>query len=191
MKKLIVSAVALTAAIMVRGASVDWSFDGTYDTPETYNYSLYWLNSADGASTYASALAGGTYSSASDFTAAIASDLAQVYGGQPVSTGTGGFASGLFTDVNGTEVYSALILQSTAEGANIFYYDDLALAGLTYSAGQPAPGSLDIYNDDAGYTSGGVIKYTAGGGGGDVPEPTSGLLLALGGAMLALRRRRA
>ena len=28
-----------------------------------------------------------------------------------------------------------------------------------------------------------------GGGGGDVPEPTSGLLLLIGGAMLALRRK--
>ena len=33
--------------------------------------------------------------------------------------------------------------------------------------------------------------YKSFGGGGGVPEPTSGLLLALGGAMLALRRRRA
>ena len=33
--------------------------------------------------------------------------------------------------------------------------------------------------------------WKGGSGGGGVPEPTSGLLLALGGAMLALRRRRA
>ena len=188
MKKLIVSVVALTAAIIAKGASVDWSFDGSYDSPETYNYTMYWLDSADGASTYAAALAGGTYESAAAFTAAIAGN--KVSG--PIAIDEYGSAAGAFTGVDGTEVYSALILQSTAEGANIFYYDDLALAGLTYSAGQPAPGSLDIFNDDAGYTSGGVIKYTAGGGGGgDIPEPTSGLLLALGGAMLALRRRRA
>lgn len=31
--------------------------------------------------------------------------------------------------------------------------------------------------------------YTAGGGGGDIPEPTSGLLLLVGAGMLALRRK--
>ena len=36
-----------------------------------------------------------------------------------------------------------------------------------------------------------TIPVTSGGSSSDVPEPTSGLLLVLGGAMLALRRRRA
>ena len=43
----------------------------------------------------------------------------------------------------------------------------------------------------AAWTGTGFTTYTAEGGGGDVPEPTSGLLLLVGGAMLALRRRRA
>lgn len=44
------------------------------------------------------------------------------------------------------------------------------------------------------WTVSGITKTAQSGGGGgssDVPEPTSGLLLVLGGAMLALRRRRA
>ena len=42
----------------------------------------------------------------------------------------------------------------------------------------------------AGWTASAFTTITAQGGG-DVPEPTSGLLLLVGGAMLALRRRRA
>ena len=41
------------------------------------------------------------------------------------------------------------------------------------------------------WTVSGITKTAQSGGGSGVPEPTSGLLLALGGAMLALRRRRA
>ena len=51
------------------------------------------------------------------------------------------------------------------------------------------PGSLSSIITGMGGAMGGTVT-TGGGGGGGVPEPTSGLLLALGGAMLALRRRR-
>ena len=49
-------------------------------------------------------------------------------------------------------------------------------------------GSLD---DDLGaFPTTGWAKSGGGGGGGTIPEPTSGLLLVVGGAMLALRRKR-
>ena len=50
----------------------------------------------------------------------------------------------------------------------------------------PTSGSLDDTYGAFSPTS----AWSGGSGGGDVPEPTSGLLLVLGGAMLALRRRR-
>ena len=48
-----------------------------------------------------------------------------------------------------------------------------------------------IDNAGLGTASSMTIPVTSGGSSSDVPEPTSGLLLVLGGAMLALRRRRA
>ena len=54
---------------------------------------------------------------------------------------------------------------------------------LTVNAGWTEPGDPTI-------TASGFNKVTISGGG-DIPEPTSGLLLLFGGAMLALRRRRA
>ena len=51
--------------------------------------------------------------------------------------------------------------------------------------------SFDIEDDTASFSNWTVNLAGSGGGGtGGVPEPTSGLLLVLGGAMLALRRRR-
>ena len=53
-------------------------------------------------------------------------------------------------------------------------------------------GDTDLGNIvPSSWTVSGITKTPVGGGGGSgVPEPTSGLLLALGGAMLALRRKR-
>ena len=45
-------------------------------------------------------------------------------------------------------------------------------------------------NPPTSWTVSGITKTAQSSGGGDIPEPTSGLLLVLGGAMLALRRRR-
>jgi hypothetical protein len=53
----------------------------------------------------------------------------------------------------------------------------------------PTKGTIPTFdNDGSGYVRANIGIV---GGSTDVPEPTSGLLLVLGGAMLALRRRRA
>ena len=61
----------------------------------------------------------------------------------------------------------------------------------TYTVQVPENGGKGLQMDLTGMTSSGWTAISGGGGGSGVPEPTSGLLLALGGAMLALRRRRA
>ena len=65
------------------------------------------------------------------------------------------------------------------------------LGQITGTDATSSPTSLIINEDWSGtdtITAGGFNKVTVSGG---IPEPTSGLLLLLGGAMLALRRRRA
>ena len=65
-------------------------------------------------------------------------------------------------------------------------------AQFTTASSESFPTTLNYTTGDG--FAGGVSPMSSatwGGGGADVPEPTSGLLLVLGGAMLALRRRRA
>lgn len=61
--------------------------------------------------------------------------------------------------------------------SNQVTYQDLLAAGYISNSGLEAP-------------AGGGFSYSAAGGGYSVPEPTSGVLLLIGGALLALRRRR-
>ena len=63
------------------------------------------------------------------------------------------------------------------------------LTGNDPANASPATTTYSATQIDGFKTAAGGYKSFSGGGG--VPEPTSGLLLALGGAMLALRRRRA
>ena len=85
--------------------------------------------------------------------------------------------------------------------ANEKYWVSGKMSATTYNPdASPAEQAVagNEYNDIATlnqeanvYSTGANWKSFSGSSGGDVPEPTSGLLLVLGGAMLALRRRRA
>ena len=68
-----------------------------------------------------------------------------------------------------------------------YYMVSSAQTGFSYSTSPDDGVPVSFKTSDAGTWT----KYTPASSGGDVPEPTSGLLLAIGGAMLALRRRRA
>ncbi len=90
---------------------------------------------------------------------------------------------------SGVDGYYAVIVapKGTTSGS---YMD---LGQVTGTTGASSPTDLTI---NAGWegtdtiTASGFNKVTISGGG-DIPEPTSGLLLLVGGAMLALRRKRA
>ena len=73
--------------------------------------------------------------------------------------------------------------------ATYAYVTDVRSASTTSlgGAGNISWGDLDDTDNFSNWT----VNLAGSSGGGGVPEPTSGLLLALGGAMLALRRRRA
>ena len=146
---------------------------------------------SDGASVYA-------FSGASGIGATLAALLKDegvdafntALSGYNYSTDTlsGGAASGTIYNAGATDYATVFVFKDgVAEGKEFAYYDGVDASGSVYTP--PAGGTpLELWGDDP-YTTA-TIK-TAGGGGTDVPEPTSGLLLVLGGAMLALRRRRA
>ena len=80
----------------------------------------------------------------------------------------------------GDTVYSAVIFTATEGGKD-------------YYMGAKFTGEIDALGSDLQFASlkSKVGSWTTSGGGTDIPEPTSALLLLVGGSMLALRRKRA
>ena len=170
MKKMIVLAVVALAAAFSQAASLDWKYGATADDV--------------GKTVYV--LAGTTAVTEWDSVGALSA----------AALGSGTVAkSGRAYATNGT-VADASITKTSAD----IYYVVVSADGSTFDVTSVANMAASVYDPNnqestpgantslssASITSSG---NSFGGGGGDVPEPTSGLLLVLGGAMLALRRK--
>ena len=174
MKKLFVFFVLLLACVGVNAACVDWKVSGSEATAGNIVYIVGALSD--------------TWTSVSDIAAAAAAFGSQGTSGTIVKAGrnyatNGTLASDSVTKTSG-DVYFVIVSGSDATS---YTYVKVDLSGYTYEGIEPPPGS---YITTATDLLAGVSKSFSGGSG-DVPEPTSGFLLLVGGAMLALRRRRA
>jgi len=196
MKKLMIMLVALAVGVAANAASITWGGyvsnenDGADTAQEGTVFNLIFLGSND----FSGDLAGLTY----DTTTGL------------LGTGTG---SG-FTAKAGQELVGSHTLDAT-EAANYSFQETFERAD---SAGGVNGNYLMVMFDATTpdyywanqYTVSGISDLTTAGAiddftwaigigtvnsvttsGGGIPEPTSGLLLLVGGAMLALRRRRA
>ena len=175
MKKLITAGVIAFVGLALNAATVSWSMDYSYQpgtTSYAENYLVYFFDNT-------------TFSRAEANTALGNADTSFI---------TNGFAAGDLTDDegyvaadgignygNGVEVTGYLVIfnASTVADATLAYLTDTA-SGSTTTAGLPA--SLS-FGDVTGTQT--ASNWAA------VPEPTSGLLLLLGMAGLALKRKRA
>ena len=83
--------------------------------------------------------------------------------------------------------YLAIITSTTAEE---FYYLASDLSAYTYDKENQEAATASPFSTTASTLLAGT-KVTFGEGGDVVPEPTSGMLLLVGGALLALKRKRA
>ena len=191
MKKLMIALVAVAAAVVANAASFSWSapsgrlLNGTGNTGAA-NYV------ADGTTAYllfASALSQADL--VSGFNTAGGASYASTVAGKAVSTGSVNDAARIdsvaFTsDVTADQTAYFVVFN----GDNMYVSDAVTATYLAVGTSDVEFGSLTASSKpvplDAagGYSAAGW--YTA-----SVPEPTSGLLMLLGMAGLALRRRRA
>ena len=185
MKKLMIAAAIVCAAVVSQAANCDWSVSYIYDysaisapTPSydlANNYATYFVVATDtfGVNEMKAALA------ESDF-----SWMDTLKNQTSVSPMTGGAASNSMEGFGNEETIKGFMVifnDSDYAKADYAYVSD-AQTKTTGGEGQPAGMSFGEYNS---YLASNWTKIES------VPEPTSGLLLLLGVAGLALRRRRA
>ena len=181
MKKLMIALAVVAVAAVTQAASVSWGgaiAHGDADTEMSAGSTawLLWSSTAfEGAATKLDTSAGtadnggsivGTYS-------ITASDI-ESYTFSAIYTKAG-------SDVNG---YYAILVADGSDLTMASYMDMGQITGTTATS-QTTPLTFNLDWDDDSYLSQGGYNTAV------VPEPTSGLLMLLGMAGLALRRRRA
>jgi len=183
MKKLIVAALAIASAVVVNAASVNWSMangvlapspDGSASSGRASYYTMLIFTDSQ-ASAVDSAIAAGNFTS-------LGTLAKSTY--QAAKAGTfGGTVSGL-TGTSATLFAVVFDTYSTTE--------TIADAGYYHKTGTVTQNTFDPTGSDPATTA--VFTSTQMTGtwtATSVPEPTSGVMLLLGMAGLALRRRRA
>ena len=167
MKKLVMMLALVVAVISAKAACVDWAVGGTSDQVGT---TVYLLTSIDDYDDVA-ALSAAAVSSA---------DIAAAARGK-YST-----PSKTANDASITSSASFYYAIVATDGKSFSYVEATGMASKVYdpSLQESSKGAFNTINS-ATILAGTSKSF----GGGDVPEPTSGLLLLLGGAMLALRRK--
>ena len=172
MKKLLTAIAVMAFGIVANAATAVWNVESIYEygssTTLATGYALYFFDSA--VVTVDTASSGITSGNLSFLSSGIAAEY--------MEDGEGAVEGGSYG--NGVDVTSYFVVFNAADAASATYAyvsaEDVSTTGM---AGQSATFVFDgSPTADAG-------NWTA------VPEPTSGLLLLVGGALLALKRRRA
>ena len=176
MKKLIIAVVFAVCGAIANAATVNWSANAIQSSPDTA-IGAGWLVQI--------------YSSSVDYSydAAKAGSIATWATGSTVAAGTTFRAAGSGTQENGTTAsYYAVIYDAATVAAakNYIVSDDVSVTVAAAGGNAQLPfGAMTATTTANKFLNSSWTATTA------VPEPTSGLLMLLGVAGLALRRRRA
>ena len=170
MKKLMIALAAVVAAMAVQAASVDWTVTGgVYD----------WNNFAAPEGT---------------LTFYLVSDTSTPLANSPFTLDADGGFTGTVTGTDQTDWVARLTVNNFDGGGSYFKDYVFTMDSITHAGSPDAATYLTALNGEIGSFFSDTLDlmatpasqgYTA------VPEPTSGLLLILGMAGLALKRKRA
>ena len=185
MKKLMIVAAIVLAASFGYGAVANWGVDWVY--ADITGYSNYDDGSANG-SYWIVALGSSDTSGISvdkDGNITLGSGMTQLATGNIADIS--GSGDGSVSGITANQYVALVVYDSDAVAGDYVGAYGIAVGQVSADASDdpPVTGGIPTFdNDGAGYVRAniGIVG---------VPEPTSGLLLLLGGAMLALRRRRA
>ena len=185
MKKVIIGLAAIVMASATQAAAVSWKV--TTGNSAYAGMDVYAFTAADLAAT--TALEACKSTTASDWTSFFAKGDKGTTAGSGNRIGQEGGTTGIAAGDNLTFV---IVDGSVAEGSNYYVFSPVSIpAANVYEP--PASGAQWNSLKAGDLTLAGSGKFTAGStptpDPDPLPEPTSGLLLLVGGAMLALRRK--
>ena len=178
MKKIMIAAAAVMLGIAANAASVTWGITAVTGTDASAAPSGWVAYVLDGADYAAFAALDG------DKVAAFAADNAIATGATAAGRGSTGISIKGGNFAANENVSSFMVIFDNASAAAADNYAFTEVANVTISSG----GADDSINYG---TFANATAATGGWQSTDVPEPTSGLLLLLGVAGLALKRKRA
>ena len=179
MKKLIICVAAVLSACALNAATVNWGMTDLFD--DNYESLVGTLTLASGSFTSTGTISNGE-------TSGTFTDV--TWGTDPFSTGAAWTMTARIQDVNGDmyeQVFNVTLGTITDDARN----NEAEFYNITTALQAEMLPNMTLDTTDMANAGWSAVGGGGGGGGtGGVPEPTSGLLLVLGGAMLALRRRR-
>ena len=189
MKKIMIAIAAVTVAAFAQAATVDWALNSkntikTYSGGDGASIAVYLLDT--GATDYAKTIAG--IADGSITASTITSAAGYLTSGTTGASGAKlGKASGSATVASPGVDYSLVFVYFETVESKDYYYLSSAAAGTSYdgSAEYPSGTTATWMASDYSASNWHAVSTSS------VPEPTSSLLMLLGMAGLALRRKRA
>ena len=195
MKKLIIAVFAICAAVAAQAAAANWKATAS---------NLYAGNATDKFSGTAYIFEAGTMSQAALFAlfdagTAIGTSTAGYAGSATIASGTMGqtnFTFGEQSTAETTQNYSFYFVVGNSD--DIYFSNEKPMSAngtataKSVAFGTQANGTATFSNQAAGegfQGAGHWSTHASSGGGEPVPEPTSGLLMLIGAAALALKRK--
>ena len=174
MKKLVVLLTIAAVAVVSQGASLKWGYSSTVNEKNAHIYAVVGSTLPTEISDFSTWLAGQT----------VVSDATVTY--NTMSKKSSASATTSSEEITKDKTYYFVMVD--AAGENFKAIGTYAGTDIVYDPANQESAINTATGDAFAATS---WKAFGGGSTPDIPEPTSGLLLVLGGAMLALRRRRA
>ena len=189
MKKLMMIVSSMAVACSVQAASMVWGFQSSDIMDSTGQYM------GDAVQGIAYLYLGTVTSDGTAFDTSSATYVTQA--GQNAAYQFGVFDAPVDNDAvpntSAGQAYTLILVEDNGKGLDSYEGNYILVNGTSTQGVDPMTSATWAkFTDATAYGASDWSTMTAGGGGGGqggIPEPTSGLLLLVGGAMLALRRK--